>query len=354
MARELDRLDQQLLNEIQGSFPLVRRPFDDLAERLDTTAEDVRDRLGHLKDERIIRQISGIFDTRTLGYKSSLVAMKLPPERLEAAAEIINEHPGVSHNYRRNHEYNLWFTVAVPPEGDVAATVDRLHELAGAEVTRLLPTLVLFKIGVELDMTGEQSLTRTRPPQYYEGKRLEGLKHALTPRDIAVIRELQVDLPIEAEPFTPMAERAGLSLDDFFAYARAMIEKGQLRRFAAILNHRRAGYRANAMGVWAMAEDRVAEIGPRMAAYAAVSHCYQRPIYEDWPYNVFTMIHGRSMEDCETIIDAIAEDTGIRDYAVLYSTKEYKKVRLRFYTPEWDEWEQRVEAKARHLAIATG
>lgn len=350
MSRDLDRLDQQLLNEIQASFPLVRRPFDELATRLDTTPEDVMARLRRLKDERFIRQISAIFDTRTLGYKSSLVAMKVAPDRLDAVAQIINEHPGVSHNYRRNHEYNLWFTIAVPPDRDVAATVDRLHDLVGAEVTRLLPTLTLFKIGVELDMTGEQSLTRTRSPQYYEGKRIEGLKHTLTDQDVAVIRELQVDLPIEPEPFTPMAERAGLSLDEFFAHAQTMIEKGQLRRFAAILFHRRAGYRANAMGVWAVPEDQVAGIGPQMASFAAVSHCYQRPIYEDWPYNVFTMIHGRSMEDCETIIDAIADATGIRDYAVLYSTKEYKKTRVAYFSPDWDDWEARIEEKSRGLA----
>lgn len=342
MPRDLDRLDQDLLNAIQGDFPLTARPFDALGERLGTTGSDIIARLHRLKDERIVRQISGIFDTRTLGYKSSLVAMKVSPDRVDEAATIINRHPGVSHNYRRNHEYNLWFTIAVPPDGDVAATVDRLHDLARAESTRLLPTLTLFKIGVELDMTGELSLTRTREPQYYEGKRIEGLKHHLMERDIAVIRELQVDLPIEPEPFAPLAARAGFpTVDAFFEHARQMIDKGQLRRYAAILNHRRAGYRANAMGVWAVPETEVSAIGPRMAAFAAVSHCYQRPIYEDWPYNIFTMIHGRSMEDCETIIDAIAEGTGIRDYAVLYSTKEYKKIRLAYFTPEWDEWDRK-------------
>lgn len=351
MPRDLDRLDQDLLNEIQGDFPLVRHPFAALAERLGADEADVRARLEQLKADKIVRQLSGIFDTRTLGYKSSLVAMRVRPERLEAAAAIINEHPGVSHNYRRNHEFNLWFTIAVPPDGDVAATVDRLHDLAGADATRLLPTLTLFKIGVELDMTGEKSLTRTREPHYFEGKRIEGLKHRLEDRDVAIIRELQVDLPIVPDPFAPMAERTGLTVDEFLDHAHQMVAKGQLRRFAAILNHRRAGYRANAMGVWAVSEDRVTDIGPQMAAFAAVSHCYQRPIYEDWRYNIFTMIHGRSMEDCETIIDAIADATDVRDYAVLYSTKEYKKVRLLFYTPEWDTWEMRIEDKARELAL---
>ena len=113
-----------------------------------------------------------------------------------------------------------------------------------------------------------------------------------------------------------------------------------MRRFAAVMNHRSAGFKANAMGVWAVPEDRLEEIGPHMASFAAVSHCYRRPTYDDWPYSVFTMVHGRSARDCEATIAAIRTDTGIDEYALLWSVKEYKKVRLRYFGDEWREWER--------------
>jgi DNA-binding Lrp family transcriptional regulator len=120
-----------------------------------------------------------------------------------------------------------------------------------------------------------------------------------------------------------------------------------MRRLAAVMNHRTAGFKANAMGVWAVPDDRLAEIGPQMASFAAVSHCYRRPTYEDWPYTVFTMVHGQSARDCEATIEAIRDEIGVDEYALLWSIKEYKKVRLRYYGPEWDEW------RTAHLAPAT-
>jgi DNA-binding Lrp family transcriptional regulator len=111
-----------------------------------------------------------------------------------------------------------------------------------------------------------------------------------------------------------------------------------MRRFAAVMNHRSAGFKANAMGVWAVPEDRLAEIGPQMAGFAAVSHCYRRPTYEDWPYTVFTMVHGRSARDCEATIDAIRTETGIDEHALLWSVKEYKKTRVKYFTDDWSTW----------------
>ena len=108
-----------------------------------------------LKELGILRQLSAIFDTRALGYTSALIAAKIDPDRVDEAAAIISGHPGVSHNYKRNHAYNLWYTLAVPPGEDFDAHLDVLHRDSGSLVTRKLPTLQLYKIGVKLDMTGE-------------------------------------------------------------------------------------------------------------------------------------------------------------------------------------------------------
>jgi DNA-binding Lrp family transcriptional regulator len=111
-----------------------------------------------------------------------------------------------------------------------------------------------------------------------------------------------------------------------------------MRRFAAVMNHRSAGFKANAMGVWAVPEDQLEEIGPKMAGFALVSHCYRRPTYDDWPYSIFTMVHGKNAKDCETTIAAIRDETGVDEYALLWSIKEYKKTRVRYFTDDWSEW----------------
>ena len=337
---QLDDADQTLLNLVQEDFPVCHAPFAEIADRVGSTEGEVIDRVTRLREARVIRQVSAIFDTRSLGYSSTLVAMRFPAEELERGAAIINEHPGVSHNYRRNHEFNLWFTLATPPGADIDATLQRLHELSGAIVTRKLQTLKLFKIGVKLDMTGTKDVTRQESPDYTGIQRDFAMQTPITERDIAVIRAVQDDMPLVPHPFEECAASQGMTEDELFAGMEDLKRRGHLRRVAAILHHRRAGYAANAMAVWSVPEDRAEELGRRMAEFAAVSHCYQRPVYEDWKYNLFSMIHGRKVTDCEQIVDAIRDAIGIEDYAVLYSTKEYKKTRVRYFTPELAEWER--------------
>ncbi|MBI4497824.1 MAG: Lrp/AsnC family transcriptional regulator [Chloroflexi bacterium] len=336
---ELDDLDKRLLNTIQAEFPMEPRPFRVLGEALGASEDEVLRRIVRLKDAEIIRQLSAIFDTRSLGYQSSLVAMNVDPAQVNEAAEVINTHPGVSHNYKRNHAFNLWFTIALPPASSLEGTVQRLHELAGANSTRLLPTLRLFKIGVKLDMTGEDGLVGGGPSYTHE-TREKAKEYPITSRDIDVIRALQEDLPVVPEPFAEAAAQIGMTVPALLDWGKQLQAAGHLRRFAAILYHRRAGFSANAMGVWKVPGERALEVGAMMGTFNPVSHCYLRPVYEDWPYNIFTMIHGRKARDCEDTLQAIAEATGIREYAVLYSSKEYKKTRVRYFTPELDQWEE--------------
>ncbi len=340
-AVPLDSVDRELLNRIQWDFPMMERPFAALGETIGIPEAEVIQRLARLKEERIIRQISAIFDTRAMGYRSSLVAMRFPPESVDEAALIINGHPGVSHNYKREHAFNLWFTVAVEPHSSLEAHVDALDALTGAEETLLLPTLKLFKIGVRLDMgegipDGRDSLDDI----YSEEDRARGASFELTPLDISIVMELQEDLPLVPQPYEGAADRLGLSVEELFARCRILEEQGKLRRTAAILHHRRAGYRANGMGVWAVPPERVEAVGPIMASFKNVSHCYLRPTYRSWPYNLFSMIHARNKAECEDIAGQMSIETGITKYDVLYSTVEYKKIRLRLFTPEFGEWER--------------
>lgn len=342
--------DQVLLNQLQEGIDLVPQPFLALARKYGCHEEQVLSRVQELKNGPI-RQISGIFDTRTLGYSSSLVAAKIDENHLDQAAQIINQHPGVTHNYKRNHSYNLWFTIAIPPNSEFSLekTVGILGKLANVDSIRLMPTLRLFKIGVQLDMTGKEDATKAKSkPQYSELDREQADKE-LTATDILVIRELQKDLPIKSFPFDGWAKNLEMTTEELLEHGKKMITRRQMRRFSAVLYHRKAGFLFNGMGVWAVPESMVDRVGAEMGSFKAVSHCYLRPTYSDWPYNIFTMVHGRTLEECERTLQAIEDETGIKERITLYSTKEYKKTRVSYFTPEMKEWEKNILNKSTDL-----
>ncbi|MDX6381305.1 MAG: siroheme decarboxylase [Rubrobacteraceae bacterium] len=339
-SRMMDSIDKDLLNLIQREFPLEREPFEAIGRDLGLPGDEVIRRIDALKRGRVIRQISAIFDTRVLGYESSLVAARIPSEKLNSAAKAINSHPGVSHNYERNNEFNLWYTVAVPPDSRLGleGTVEVLHKISGAEKTRVLPTLKLFKIGVTLDMR-EGATSKKEAPQYGEADRQTADRN-ISEDDKAAIRALQEDVPLTPRPFDLWGRQFGLSSEELLERAYDLQGRKIMRRFSAVLYHRKAGFRANAMGVWVVPPERVEEVGNMFAQYQAVSHCYQRPVYEDWPFALFSMVHGRTEEECESVLDAMAAESGLTERASLYSTREYKKTRVRYFTPEMEAWEK--------------
>jgi DNA-binding Lrp family transcriptional regulator len=338
-AIPLDEADKRLLNLMQGSFALTRRPFEHVAGLAGLTEAEVMERVRRLLEKRIIREITPIFDTRALGYQSMLVAAKVDSEHPHRAAKIINSHPGVTHNYLRNHDFNLWFTIAVEPTTKLGldGTLDVLAAETGAQSIRQLPTLKLFKIRMDLEM--EQGTdTLAAAGEAAEPRELDPIE--LSDDDIATIRATQGPMPVISEPYAPAAERLGVGQDEVLARLDSLRERHGLRRVAAILYHRRAGFSANGMGVWKVPEPQILETGKRMAAFRGISHCYQRPTYPDWPYSVFTMAHGRSKEECDAVLDAIAEDTGISERATLYSSTEFKKVRMLYFTDDFRRWEE--------------
>ena len=338
-AVPLDELDRKLLNLMQGSFPIATRPYQHVASLAAVAEAEVFARLRRLLEQRIIRQITPIFDTRALGYSSMLVAAKVDPEHPHRAASVINRHPGVSHNYLRNHDFNLWFTIATEPGSRLGldGTLEILSREAGAHSMRKLPTLRLFKIRMDLEMEGDtdalESAVQASEPVELDPQPYDEL-------DVAVIRALQGDMAVIDEPYAAAAAAVGLTQERFLEHLRGMQERGLLRRVAAILYHRRAGFSANGMGVWKVPEEQIVDVGRRMACVRGISHCYQRPTYEDWPYSVFTMAHGRSREECDAVLESIAERTGIRERATLYSSTEFKKIRLLYFTGDFEAWER--------------
>ena len=270
-----------------------------------------------------------------------LVAAKVDAEYPQRAAAAVNAHPGVSHNYLRTHDFNLWFTIAVPPDSELGmeGTLEALMRETGAESMRQLPTLTLFKINMNLEMEkGTDALAARGRGGAAARARAPALRRARHRHDPG---HAGADGGGRA-PLRRAGRRARRSRPrSCSSDLRGMVDRKLLRRVAAILYHRRAGFSANGMGVWKVPEEEIMETGRRMASFRGISHCYQRPTYEDWPYSVFTMAHGRSKEECDAILDSIADECGMgpEDRATLYSSTEYKKIRLHYFTDDYARWE---------------
>ncbi len=325
----------EVLNKIQEGLPIDIRPFEKLAENLSITEDELLSILQDLKEKKIIRQISPIYDTKSLGYDSSLVAFSVDKDRLLQVANIINQHPGVSHNYERNNEFNLWFTIAVPPDSKLGLekTVEILAEKTKVKKFVILRTLKFFKIGVKLNPKG----TDTSKESY---KEKITAKRKLTQREKLIVKETQFDIPLERYPFKHYAQKIGITQQELVNKLNQLKEEGFMRRFAGILNHRRAGFKANGMVVWKVPEEKVDEVGKILASYKAVTHCYLRTTNQYWKYNLFSMVHGKTKQEVENVVRSMKEETNVDDFYILYSTKEFKKVRLKYFTEDYYQWEE--------------
>jgi len=172
-----------------------------------------------------------------------------------------------------------------------------------------------------------------------EKKKILDVKFNPTEEDKEFIRELQKDLKIVDKPFLKVAEKLGMSEDQIFEKLRHYEKIGVMRRFAAILRHRDAGFIANGMIVWKVPEERIVEVGEKLGAFPQVSHCYQRPVFPDWPYSVFSMIHCKSQKEASELTKEIQKQIGVDDYKVLFSSREFKKTRVEYFV----EYEFKLE-----------
>ncbi len=327
-------MEKEFSTLIQKSFPVTARPFAAMAMQLSTEEEELIALYRKLKDEKIIRQTSAIFDTKSLGYDSSLVAFNV--NDIDTAAALINTHPGVSHNYERDHDFNLWFTLACAPDSTLGLqkTVELLAERCDANDFLILPTIKMFKISVQLDLKGDRARK-----QKVEKK--QKMPMTLEPIHVELIKGLQKNIEPVAEPFAPLIEALGIDYTMLENETRRLQDAGYMRRFASILHHRRAGFTANAMVVWNIPHSRALAAGEAAATFSAVSHCYLRPTYPNWPYPLFSMVHGQSKKEVETIVEMIAKEIDTYDYRYLYSTREFKKSRIEYFSSEFSAWEAR-------------
>ena len=341
-----DAVDRMLLNAIQNHFPLEIRPYRTLGKAVGLAEDEAYRRVRRLRREGIIRRLGGIFDSRRLGYFSTLCAAKVPEEKILPLAEFLEGITGVTHNYLRNHEYNVWFTLIAVSEEAVESILQQVRAETGVPEIYSLPASRMFKINASfefgladgenpageepervVDVSLEESeVDGQRPP--------ECASYRLEEEDIVLIRVLQENLPDSLTPYDVLAQEMEWPAEELIARATRLLETETMRRFGGILRHRKAGFLANAMGVWQAEPEKAAGAGKIMARFKEVSHCYQRPALPDWPYSLFTMIHGRTVQDCEKVMEKIAEATGLDTYAMLFSTAELKKSSMRYFLEE--------------------
>jgi DNA-binding Lrp family transcriptional regulator len=331
MNMEMDSLDKQLLNIIQAEFPLVREPFSALGLSLGIAGDEIIRRIEGLKADGIIRLIGPVFNPKKLGYQTTLVAAKVPLERLETAGRIISENQMVSHCYQRDHDFNLWFTLAVPADMDVEAEVFKLGNTFKPETILNLPAMKTFKIGVYFKL-GERNPDLSLPAKRGNLSPAPRHDHKLSAIDRAVVNALQRDLPLSERPFDLISAKVPMDTDKFLSHCQTLLQHGIMRRFSASLNNYRLGYTANAMLCWKVPSDMVNKTGEKIATFPEVSHCYERRPNRLWPYNLFAMTHAHSNENCLAVTDKICSQTGLNrnETLLLFSTKEIKKTRVQY------------------------
>ena len=341
-----DPADDRLLEVLQRDIPLEQRPFESIAAECGLSESRVLERIAALLAGGLIREISGLLNARTLGYRSTLVAARVAEDDLSSCIDAVNAHPGVSHNYLRDHEYNIWFTLSLPAGQSMEEVVASLFRGVGRLDYLLLPAVRRFKLRVDLPVSEGTCGGRNSggahddsgPPP--DGPATPGPRASRRPTldatDRALIRLLQEPFPLVAEPWTRIGAAAGLSTDATLAGVRRLEELGVLRRVSAVIRHRRLGYAANGMACFSVPAAKMEHAGRIAAAYQEVSHCYWRSASGPWPSPLFAMIHARSREACDGVTESIAGAIDCSDFQILYSVRELKKARVK-YDPLWAE-----------------
>ncbi len=322
----MDDLDRQLLLFLQNGIPVRKRPFEGIAARLGLDSADVLLRISRLKIKKIISQITAVFEGANLGYENALAAMIVSPERLEKAVSGMKGHPGVTSCSLRRDEFNLWLTLAVPG-GKTEKNLRELHRFAGAKKTVLLPVLKRFKGASGCDFSG------------FPEKQVRAVSFSF--EEMALIRKIQEDFPLDDEPFRRWAEDLGTTEAEIFGILESWGRKGYFKRIAA-LTPSKAAVENTVLTVWEVPEERQDEAGSSMAAFPEILDCVKRPAYPEFPYALYTLVRAEGPEHAEEILGKVSSVVGGWPRRLLWNVKECKKIRLKYFSEDLEDWQSRA------------
>ena len=322
----MDEITKRLIDRIQLGIPVEERPFAVIGSDLGLSEEQVLEALRNLHSSGLLSFLGPIYATRATGHRTTLMAMEAP--NIEEAASVVGSYPGVSHCYERGHQFNLWSTLAVPPGVTLASVAREMARRGGCKRVILLPERRRYKLRVHFRMTDQKAPVD-------EGKPARPRRGKMSDSEIDVLRLLQGGFPLVARPFNDLA---GSGEKELIASLRNHLARKLVRRVAGLVRHHKVGYRANGMAVWQVPEDRADEVGLLLARCESVSHCYLRRRAKDWPYSHYAMLHGKKREEVSEKAHQLAKEAGLTEPFVLFSLREFKKERLRLYTPEYKTW----------------
>ena len=318
--------EKKLLDIIQDGFPVVDRPFKVIGDNIDMSERDVIENIFTLTDNGIIRVFGPVFDPGRLGYVSTLGAAEVEMDRLAEVAAALLDITEITHNYVRDNELNMWFTVTARTPAIKTRILSFVKRLPGVSASVDFPTVVRYKISA---VFGADISTDARK---------SGLKKpvSLEEKDIELIRHIQRCFPVVERPFNLLAETLDRDEEEIRSTIASWMENGTIRRFGARLNHKRSGYRHNSLVVWK--GDNIDTWGRVFARMSRVSHCYSRETSPQWPWELYTMVHCRTAEELTETINEMVDHASGAEHLVLNTLYELKKSSMRYFEEEnsWD------------------
>ena len=328
----LDDVDAALVDDYQSGFPVEERPFRRVGEALGVDEGEALERVRELRERGVYRRFGAVLNPPVIGA-STLAAVQAPADRFDEVAEIVNGHRQVNHNYRRNHEWNMWFVVTA---GSLSRRDEILAEIAhetGCEVLNL-PMLTDFYIDLEFPVVNDDSFARESVAETdVSATRIaESAAADLSELERDLLLEIQEGFPLSATPYTDIAEAVGAPVGDVLAAIERLRDDGCIKRIGCVVNHFVTGFDANCMVVWDVPNAELDARGEAVGTLPYVTLCYHRPRRPEqgWQYNLFTMIHGRDPEAVDAKVDDLAAAHLPFEHERLYSTETLKQTGARY------------------------
>jgi DNA-binding Lrp family transcriptional regulator len=328
-APKLSPLERDFINNYQGNFPLEKRPFESIAKQLSCTEDKLIETVKHLKNQKLLSRFGPLYDAARLGGGLTLAAIAVPEDQYESVTERVNSYAEVAHNYRREHELNMWFVLATETPEEIALIISSIEKTTGLTVYNF-PKQQEFYIGLWLHLSADGKHNTVPVPLTREtGTANSG---QLDDIDRKLISLTQTGFAIEHSPYQKIANELGLTELEVLQRLKNMLSNGIIRRIGAVPNHYKLGLTANGMTVWEVDDNKVAELGNIIGQLDFVSHCYQRPRHLPmWRYNLFAMVHGANKDEVNDKVKQIKNVLGenCKAHETLFSSAILKKTGLR-------------------------
>jgi len=317
LRAQLTDFQKRLCNELQNCIPVNKRPFQKIADKLQTSEKQILLQIKQLKKKAIIRRFGAIINYRALGQESTLAAAHIEKRKLPAVVKAVNALDGVSHNYLREHYYNLWFTLRADSQSQISTTLDKLQKRFRTDF-HSLPVVTQFKLDVRFDAESEGRKLLRGPLRKIPARRVR-----LSDVETRILLGLQQNFKVSSQPFDYLC-MGQLTIEKVLSTIKGLLKRKVLRRIAAVIDYRKIGFKANALFACRVSKSRINKVGGALARLAIVSHCYSRRGFAGFDYNLFAMCHADSMDRIDKIVGDFMKKNNVESYEVLTTIRKQR------------------------------